>query len=133
MYSLWKEEDELSLQWLDTKEPKSVQYVSFGSVIVIASEQLVLEFAMGLANSNHFFVGYTSVQIWSLATQQSCQLNLKWKLRNVDFLQTDVFKRKYQANHQVVDSQHIVVGVQLWRAYLLDFQRSACHSLQTNK
>jgi hypothetical protein len=57
MYSLWKEEDELSLQWLDTKEPKSVQYVSFGSVIVIASEQLVLEFAMGLANSNHFFCG----------------------------------------------------------------------------
>jgi hypothetical protein len=53
MYSLWKEEDE-SLQWLDTKEPKSVLYVNFGSVIVIASEQLV-EFAMGLANSNHYF------------------------------------------------------------------------------
>ncbi|XP_061954802.1 (R)-mandelonitrile beta-glucosyltransferase-like [Populus nigra] len=99
---LWKEEDERSLQLLDTKEPKSVLYVNFGS-------------------------------IWSLATQQSCQLNLKWKLRNVDFLQTDVFKRKYQAIHdQVVDSQHIVVGVQLWRAYLLDFQRTDPNDIELN-
>jgi UDP:flavonoid glycosyltransferase YjiC (YdhE family) len=52
-YSLWKDENE-SLQWLDTKEPKSAVYVNFGSIIVMTAEQLV-EFAMGLADSNHSF------------------------------------------------------------------------------
>lgn len=53
-YSLRKEEGDC-LQWLDTKEPKSVVYVNFGSLIVIKAEQLV-EFAMGLANSKHPFL-----------------------------------------------------------------------------
>ncbi|XP_048434273.1 7-deoxyloganetin glucosyltransferase-like [Pyrus x bretschneideri] len=48
-YSLWKEETEC-LQWLNTREPNSVVYVNFGSVIVTTSEQLV-EFCWGLANS----------------------------------------------------------------------------------
>jgi UDP:flavonoid glycosyltransferase YjiC (YdhE family) len=53
-YNLWKEESEC-LQWLDTKEPNSVVYVNFGSLIVITAEQLV-EFAMGLADSKHPFL-----------------------------------------------------------------------------
>ena len=53
-YSLRKEDGDC-LQWLDTKEPKSVVYVNFGSLIVIKPEQLV-EFAMGLANSKHPFL-----------------------------------------------------------------------------
>ncbi|KAH7833505.1 hypothetical protein Vadar_007011 [Vaccinium darrowii] len=53
-YSLWKEEPE-SLQWLDSKEPGSVVYVNFGSVTVVSQQQLV-EFAWGLANSNHYFL-----------------------------------------------------------------------------
>ena len=52
-YSLWRDENE-SLQWLDTKEPKSVVYVNFGGIIVMTAEQLV-ESAMGLADSNHSF------------------------------------------------------------------------------
>ncbi|MED6144251.1 hypothetical protein PIB30_014114 [Stylosanthes scabra] len=52
--NLWKEEREC-LKWLDTKDPNSVIYVNFGSITVMTSEQLV-EFAWGLANSNHPFL-----------------------------------------------------------------------------
>ena len=53
-YSLWKEDPEC-LHWLDSKEPSSVVYVNFGSVTVMSQKQLV-EFAWGLANSNHYFL-----------------------------------------------------------------------------
>ncbi|KAL3736485.1 hypothetical protein ACJRO7_025432 [Eucalyptus globulus] len=49
------EEHNECLQWLDLKEPNSVIYVNFGSVAFITHQQLV-EFAMGLANSNHYFL-----------------------------------------------------------------------------
>ncbi|KAF9607902.1 hypothetical protein IFM89_003716 [Coptis chinensis] len=52
--NLWKEETE-SLEWLDSKKPKSVVYVNFGSIVVMTSEQMV-ELAWGLANSNHTFL-----------------------------------------------------------------------------
>ncbi|XP_021833303.1 7-deoxyloganetin glucosyltransferase-like [Prunus avium] len=48
-YSLWKEETEC-LQWLNSKAPNSVVYVNFGSLVVMAPQQLV-EFGWGLANS----------------------------------------------------------------------------------
>ncbi|EEF32259.1 UDP-glucuronosyltransferase, putative [Ricinus communis] len=53
-YNLWKEEAEC-LPWLDSFEPNSVVYVNFGSVAVMTQEQL-LEFGMGLANSKHPFL-----------------------------------------------------------------------------
>ncbi|XP_052179002.1 7-deoxyloganetin glucosyltransferase-like isoform X2 [Diospyros lotus] len=53
-YSLWKEEPEC-LQWLDSKEPESVIYVNFGSIVVMTPRQLV-EFSWGLANSRHSFL-----------------------------------------------------------------------------
>ncbi|CAH1434625.1 unnamed protein product [Lactuca virosa] len=53
-YSLWKEEDDC-LQWLQSKEPHSVVYVNFGSLISVSLEQLV-EFGWGLVNSNHDFL-----------------------------------------------------------------------------
>uniref|UniRef100_M8BQ73 Cytokinin-O-glucosyltransferase 2 n=1 Tax=Aegilops tauschii TaxID=37682 RepID=M8BQ73_AEGTA len=52
--SLWKEQEEC-LQWLQGKEPASVVYVNFGSIVVMTSEQLV-EFAWGLANSGQHFM-----------------------------------------------------------------------------
>ncbi|XP_060173252.1 7-deoxyloganetin glucosyltransferase-like [Lycium barbarum] len=52
--SLWKEEPEC-IQWLDTKEPKSVVYVNFGSITVMTPNQL-MEFAWGLANSQQEFL-----------------------------------------------------------------------------
>ncbi|ERN14690.1 hypothetical protein AMTR_s00038p00220680 [Amborella trichopoda] len=52
--SLWKEED-ACLEWLNDKEPKSVLYVSFGSVIVLTPYQLN-EFAWGLASSQRPFI-----------------------------------------------------------------------------
>ncbi|XP_060672510.1 7-deoxyloganetin glucosyltransferase-like isoform X1 [Ziziphus jujuba] len=52
--SLWKEEKEC-LQWLDTKPPNSVVYVNFGSFVVLTPQQLV-EFGMGLVNSNQAFL-----------------------------------------------------------------------------
>lgn len=51
--NLWKEETEC-LDWLDQRDPESVIYVNFGSVTVMAPEQLI-EFAWGLANSGHHF------------------------------------------------------------------------------
>lgn len=54
--NLWEEETEsLSLDWLGTKEKKSVLYVNFGSITVLTSEQL-LEFAWGLAMSGKEFL-----------------------------------------------------------------------------
>ncbi|KAL4561591.1 hypothetical protein LXL04_033761 [Taraxacum kok-saghyz] len=53
-YSLWKEDDEC-LKWLEPKEPNSVIYVNFGSLISVSLEQLV-EFGWGLVNSNHYFL-----------------------------------------------------------------------------
>ncbi|TXG65858.1 hypothetical protein EZV62_007133 [Acer yangbiense] len=52
--NLWKEQGGC-FEWLDTKEPKSVVYVNFGSVTVMTDEQLV-EFAWGLANSKVTFL-----------------------------------------------------------------------------
>ncbi|XP_016460143.1 7-deoxyloganetin glucosyltransferase-like [Nicotiana tabacum] len=54
--NLWKE-DEDCIQWLNSKEEKSVVYVNFGSITVLTKTQL-MEFAWGLANSkkNFFWV-----------------------------------------------------------------------------
>ncbi|KAG4914745.1 hypothetical protein JHK87_052302 [Glycine soja] len=52
--NLWKEDTEY-LEWLKSKEPKSVVYVNFGSITVMSPEQL-LEFAWGLANSKRPFL-----------------------------------------------------------------------------
>nr|XP_043617995.1 UDP-glycosyltransferase 85C2-like [Erigeron canadensis] len=53
-YSLWKEEPEC-FEWLESKEPNSVIYVSFGSSTVMSLQDL-LEFGWGLADSNHYFI-----------------------------------------------------------------------------
>ncbi|XP_020257455.1 7-deoxyloganetin glucosyltransferase-like [Asparagus officinalis] len=52
--SLWKE-DKSCIEWLDAKKPGSVVYVNFGSITVMSNEQLV-EFAWGLANSKSDFL-----------------------------------------------------------------------------
>ncbi|XP_058217837.1 7-deoxyloganetin glucosyltransferase-like [Rhododendron vialii] len=52
--NLWKE-DPKCLEWLDSNGPNSVVYVNFGSITVMTPNQLV-EFAWGLANSNHAFL-----------------------------------------------------------------------------
>ncbi|KAL6515313.1 hypothetical protein OROHE_018945 [Orobanche hederae] len=48
---LWKEDD-ACIAWLDERAPNSVLYVNFGSITVLSPHQL-LEFAWGLANSDH--------------------------------------------------------------------------------
>ena len=52
--NLWKEEDGC-LEWLNKKEPNSIVYVNFGSITVLTNDQLI-EFAWGLANSNQTFL-----------------------------------------------------------------------------
>ncbi|KAF7803732.1 7-deoxyloganetin glucosyltransferase-like [Senna tora] len=52
--NLWKEETEC-LQWLQSKQPKSVVYVNYGSITVMSPQQLY-EFAWGLANSKKPFL-----------------------------------------------------------------------------
>ncbi|XP_021740241.1 7-deoxyloganetin glucosyltransferase-like [Chenopodium quinoa] len=55
--SLWKE-DPHCLEWLDSYERNSVVYVNFGSITVMTNDQLI-EFAWGLANSNQPFLWIT--------------------------------------------------------------------------
>ncbi|KAF0894390.1 hypothetical protein E2562_038719 [Oryza meyeriana var. granulata] len=52
--NLWKEQDGL-LKWLDGRPPRSVVYVNYGSITVMTNNQL-LEFAWGLANSGYPFL-----------------------------------------------------------------------------
>uniref|UniRef100_A0A453PXA2 Glycosyltransferase n=1 Tax=Aegilops tauschii subsp. strangulata TaxID=200361 RepID=A0A453PXA2_AEGTS len=52
--NLWKEQDGL-IEWLDARPPRSVVYVNYGSITVMTNEQL-LEFAWGLANSGYPFL-----------------------------------------------------------------------------
>ncbi|OWM63607.1 7-deoxyloganetin glucosyltransferase-like [Punica granatum] len=52
--NLWKE-DTRCLDWLEGREPGSVVYVNFGSLIIMTSDQLN-EFAWGLANSKYHFL-----------------------------------------------------------------------------
>ncbi|KAJ8770428.1 hypothetical protein K2173_015042 [Erythroxylum novogranatense] len=53
-HNFWKEETQC-LAWLDSKAPNSVMYVNFGSLAVLTEQQL-LEFGMGLANSKQHFL-----------------------------------------------------------------------------
>ncbi|RLM74574.1 7-deoxyloganetin glucosyltransferase-like [Panicum miliaceum] len=52
--NLWKE-GVSCFDWLDGREPGSVVYVNYGSITVMTNEELV-EFAWGLANSGHDFL-----------------------------------------------------------------------------
>uniref|UniRef100_A0A0D9W3H2 Glycosyltransferase n=1 Tax=Leersia perrieri TaxID=77586 RepID=A0A0D9W3H2_9ORYZ len=52
--NLWKEQDGL-VEWLDGRPSRSVVYVNYGSITVMTNEQL-LEFAWGLANSGYHFI-----------------------------------------------------------------------------
>ncbi|PIM99027.1 7-deoxyloganetic acid glucosyltransferase [Handroanthus impetiginosus] len=52
--SLW-EEDRTCINWLDSQPPKSVLYVSFGSLAVMENNQL-MEFWHGLVNSGQHFL-----------------------------------------------------------------------------
>ncbi|EES12267.1 7-deoxyloganetin glucosyltransferase [Sorghum bicolor] len=52
--NLWKE-DVSCFRWLDGRAPRSVVYVNYGSITVMTDEELV-EFAWGLANSGHDFL-----------------------------------------------------------------------------
>lgn len=52
--NLWKENAEC-LEWLNSKEPKSVMYLNFGSIAFLTQEQLG-EFAMGPASSKQPFL-----------------------------------------------------------------------------
>lgn len=51
---LWKSADHC-LDWLETQEPKSVVYVSVGSVVVLSATEMA-EFAFGLRNSGRPFL-----------------------------------------------------------------------------
>lgn len=53
--SLWEEEEESCLKWLDMHQPGSVIYVSFGS-IATKSEQQLKELALGLEGSGQPFL-----------------------------------------------------------------------------
>lgn len=52
--SFW-EQDRTCIDWLDSQPPKSVIYVSFGSITVVTKDQL-LEFWHGLVNSGQRFL-----------------------------------------------------------------------------
>ncbi|PKI31666.1 hypothetical protein CRG98_047950 [Punica granatum] len=43
------------IQWLDSQKPDSVIYVNYGCLAILTQQQLI-EFAMGLANSKHPFL-----------------------------------------------------------------------------
>ncbi|KAM7505164.1 hypothetical protein LguiB_004068 [Lonicera macranthoides] len=52
--NIWPQET-LCVEWLNSKEPNSVIYISFGSLTVVSPKHMV-EFAWGLAKSNYSFL-----------------------------------------------------------------------------
>ncbi|MED6194945.1 hypothetical protein PIB30_033358 [Stylosanthes scabra] len=52
--NLWKEDPEC-IDWLEQQEPNSVVYINFGSITTMSNENLI-EFAWGIANSNKKFL-----------------------------------------------------------------------------
>ncbi|KAJ9567993.1 hypothetical protein OSB04_003959 [Centaurea solstitialis] len=53
-YSLWREEPDC-FQWLQSKEPNSVIYVNFGSLVAMSLSELT-ELGWGLVSSDHYFL-----------------------------------------------------------------------------
>lgn len=53
--SLWNVLSDEYLKWLETKPRESVAYVSFGSMVALAAEQME-EIALGLKCSNRHFI-----------------------------------------------------------------------------
>ncbi|XP_019175395.1 PREDICTED: UDP-glycosyltransferase 74E2-like isoform X3 [Ipomoea nil] len=70
---LFELDGESYVQWLDIREPKSVVYVSFGSVVVMSEEQME-EIAWGLAQSNKYF-------IWVVRESELVKLPKDFKLK----------------------------------------------------
>ncbi|XP_031126291.1 UDP glycosyltransferase 9-like [Ipomoea triloba] len=70
---LFELDGESCIQWLDNREPKSVVYVSFGSVVVLTEEQME-HIAWGLAQSNKFF-------IWIVRESEEIKLPKDFKLK----------------------------------------------------
>ncbi|XP_019175392.1 PREDICTED: UDP-glycosyltransferase 74E2-like isoform X1 [Ipomoea nil] len=70
---LFELDSESYLKWLDIREPKSVVYVSFGSVVVMSEEQME-EIAWGLAQSNKYF-------IWVVRESELVKLPKDFKLK----------------------------------------------------
>ncbi|CAN8295438.1 unnamed protein product [Cochlearia groenlandica] len=54
-FSLFKAKNDECIEWLDTKQPNSVVYVSFGSLVILKEDQM-LELAEGLKQTNQFFL-----------------------------------------------------------------------------
>ncbi|XP_062092562.1 UDP-glycosyltransferase 76F1-like [Humulus lupulus] len=73
-------EDKSSISWLDTQPPKSVVYVSFGS-IAATSEAEFLEIAWGLANSEQPFLWV--VRPWSVSGAEWLELLPKGFIENL--------------------------------------------------
>ncbi|KAM4073226.1 hypothetical protein ACJW30_10G002000 [Castanea mollissima] len=73
-YGLWKEESGC-LNWLNSKAPNSVIYVSFGSIVVMTPSQLV-EIGWGLANKemlNHPSIGgFLTHNGWNSTIESVC-------------------------------------------------------------
>ncbi|GKV02164.1 hypothetical protein SLEP1_g14631 [Rubroshorea leprosula] len=53
--NLFKPDTDACIKWLDSKEPASVVYISFGSLAALGEEQME-EIALGLKRSNKFFL-----------------------------------------------------------------------------
>ncbi|KAI5669864.1 hypothetical protein M9H77_19717 [Catharanthus roseus] len=53
--NLWKTDDDDCIEWLNSKDEKSVIYVNYGSTTTMSQEHFV-EFAFGLANSKQNFL-----------------------------------------------------------------------------
>lgn len=65
---LWKE-DSVSLTWLDDQKPRSVLFLSFGSLISVSKEQL-REYALGLEASNVPFLWAIRPELTADATEE---------------------------------------------------------------
>lgn len=90
--NLWEEQLEC-LEWLDSMEPESVVYISFGSILDLTFE-MVSEFAQGILNSNFNFM-------WVMKSNPINDEELLTKLKTKGFI-TNWCPQEKVLNHPAI-------------------------------
>ncbi|KAJ8452578.1 hypothetical protein Cgig2_004914 [Carnegiea gigantea] len=103
-----RKQDTKCPEWLDSKESNSVIYVSFGSITTMTDENLI-EFAWGLANSNHPFLWFVRPDVLS-GTNGGIQLDFLANMKDRGLIASWCDQEKV-LSHPSVGNSRLTTGL----------------------